>query len=175
MIHHYQVNNHSTLKTNILNSIANDNKLVYTEKNDVISKTDYDIAGKKDYLDVIVKEFQPTVFKQMCSDYFVKGLVVKHIWYQQYLKNNRHAWHIHPSSMLSLIYFVELDNADNTTEFFDVEKKKVFRPKVVEGDVLVFSSSQIHQSPTMNTTGRKTIVSMNIDLEDVSELIYDYI
>ena len=68
---------------------------------------------------------------------------------------------------LSLVYYIELDNKDKSTEFYDSVKKEKFQLDVKEGDIVVFPSFIPHRSPKIVTDNRKTIISCNINLIDL--------
>lgn len=80
-------------------------------------------------------------------------------WFQQYdVPNCSFGWHSHDGS-IAVLYFVELPNPKDATEFY---KEGQFDVK--EGDVLIWPSYLSHRSPALSSSGRKTIVSANVDL-----------
>lgn len=89
--------------------------------------------------------------------------LIKELWYQQYVNNSFHDWHVHDGSLWSNIYYVELNDDSLTTEFIDPISKKILKFDVQEGDIITFPSLLIHKSPLNLTNTRKTIISWNLD------------
>lgn len=80
-------------------------------------------------------------------------------WFQQYFQpNTGFGWHSHDKSV-AVIYFVELPNPKDATEFY---LEGQFDLK--EGDVMIWPSYLNHRSPPLSSAGRKTIIATNIDL-----------
>lgn len=101
-------------------------------------------------------------------------------WYQQYTGNQYHDWHVHPKCQLSSVYFIDLPDPRDCTDFYDVKNRKVFKPKVEEGDVIVFPSYVPHRSGPLHGE-TKTIISTNYnfeindDMQFLKDLKYDYL
>ena len=89
-------------------------------------------------------------------------------WFQQYFEPDTGlGWHAHDSS-IAVIYFVELPNPKDATEFylegqFDVK----------EGDVMMWPSYLNHRSPPLSSAGRKTIIATNVNLAVDRSIIGD--
>ena len=85
------------------------------------------------------------------------------LWYQRYSKTDTHSWHDHAyNATFSIIYYLELPRGTPGTEFLDPFTKRVHRPRVKEGDVLMFPSFVRHRSPENKSDQIKTIISLNL-------------
>ena len=165
----HKLKNHFDIKDRLLEAIEKSDKSTFNDGKDLITYTDYynEILLEKklyfpifhlnanDYYDVLVK------------NYCIKEFNIRNGWFQQYFKQDTHEWHYHGGSNLSFVYFVELKNAKESTEFYDLENKKVFQCDVKEGDIITFPAYIPHRSPIIKTTNRKTIISCNINLKGV--------
>lgn len=86
------------------------------------------------------------------------------LWFQQYIKNDKHEWHIHGQQMVG-VYFLELpDDAPRTELISPFLQNEKFVVDVKEGDILVFPSIVVHKAPAV-TGDRKTILSWNFHYE----------
>ena len=86
------------------------------------------------------------------------------IWYQQYVENSSHGWHIHDGQFTG-VYYLELPKSSPKTEFIHPFSNNIDRVRAKEGDVIFFPSHVIHRAPT-NNKERKTIISYNFNLLD---------
>lgn len=88
------------------------------------------------------------------------------IWFQQYMNNDKHSWHLHHGSTYSGVYYLECDKT-MTTEYVDmINTKEKNRFIAEEGDLVIFPSMLLHQSPLNITNQNKTIISFNFDFTD---------
>ena len=90
------------------------------------------------------------IVKKMSQELFdfeytcVKG-IPNIIWYQQYQKKDTHGWHDHAfDSTFSVIYYLELPRGAPGTEFRDPYTGRTHRPRVREGDIVMFPSILAH-------------------------------
>ena len=92
------------------------------------------------------------------------GVRLKQLWFQQYIQNDSHQWHIHESNFTG-VYYVELnDEENNKTELISGDTK--LTPEVKEGDICIFPSFVVHRCPLIQSTKRKTIISYNFDVSN---------
>ena len=92
------------------------------------------------------------------------GIEMKAVWYQQYLKNSIHGWHVHSENYTG-VYYLEYPLAAPPTELWD-NKLKV--PEVSEGDVVMFPAMTPHRAPMVTNDIRKTIVSFNFNVIELN-------
>jgi len=98
---------------------------------------------------------------QMMHQVGYKDVNIENLWFQQYVKNDIHNWHIHGSTWVG-VYYLEMDPRSPITELMDpmTQKTKIV-PDLVEGDIIVFPSHVIHRAPRISSDIRKTIISFN--------------
>jgi len=189
----YKFNKHSELKNAILEDINQSEYSIIVPLNgssdltdvkspnylstvkqdgDKINRTDYYQGIGADQIEILksrkyfwmfyneLQEFNSIFNKKYC----VAKSRLTNFWFQQYSSNNIHDWHVHGNSHLSLVYFLELPESEYSTEFFDLESRKIFQPKVSEGDIVVFPSHLPHKAPLLTSDKRKTIISWNMDI-----------
>ena len=92
------------------------------------------------------------------------------MWYHQYAKNSVHNWHIHGENYTG-VYYLELPDDTPKTELIDQYDKKI-TVEANEGDVVIFPSFIIHRGPKVLNDSRKTIISFNLEFEDISKAWY---
>jgi hypothetical protein len=143
---------------------------------DNISKLDWRHA--KDFNRLWVTIIKPSIDKHLSHTALFLGYQsheIKELWFQQYLSNGTHGWHIHGSNFTA-VYYLELNEKSPVTELicpFSLNKKIV--PSVKEGDILIFPSYVIHRAPKINNSIRKTIISFNVDFLNIDPLVLNKI
>jgi len=169
-----KLNGHKKIKKNILELIEKSDSDTFKYKdvyyNDSIKKLDWnnnhiiDRPWVKVLLPFIQKHFKKCAKKLGFEKCHIKAL-----WFQQYEKNNLHNWHIHAQNYTG-VYYLELPKSAPLTELVDpCNIKNKFKIKAKEGDIVIFPSFVIHRSGKMLNDLQKTIVSFNIDFEDINK------
>lgn len=173
----YKVKNHKLIKEFVLGEI--EKHPIIKIKNEKIKssiyKTDYFQSQKNPPKQILpyfefFERNEPEFYKTLNQRYFVSSMRVSNYWYQQYVENDMHNWHIHPISNLSYVYYIELNDSSLVTEFYDIETKKTFQPDAEEGDIIVFDSHIPHRSPKILSDTRKTIISSNLEIDNDIDL-----
>lgn len=175
----YSLTSHSEIKDYLLQeidkSVGNsvvDSTTVETKDKDLITKTDFFQKKENFYTNSYIlklhSEFKKEFYNVLMDYYCAENFNLDYAWYQQYKTGDLHDWHFHPTSNISFVYFLELNSYKESTQFFDTKKRKVFHPKVKEGDVIVFPSFTPHRSPRIKTKNRKTVISGNMNLKYVN-------
>jgi hypothetical protein len=107
------------------------------------------------------------------NDLNYHGCLIKGMWYQQYVKNSMHNWHIHGENYTG-VYYLELPDNTPKTQLLDQYDKKI-TVQANEGDIVIFPSFIMHRGPKVLNNSRKTIISFNLEFEDIkSEYIERY-
>lgn len=112
-------------------------------------------------------------FEICADDLNYRGCRIKGLWYQQYIKNNIHDWHIHGDNYTG-VYYLELPDDTPKTELIDQYNKKI-TIEADEGDIVIFPSFIIHRAPKMQSDSRKTIISFNLEFDIINEGIFKII
>lgn len=150
---------HKKLKNKILELIDVMPDSVYqTSKGTTATKSDWNLPSdfQRDYLYFFYKEIN-SLMLQTAKKFKCQNWTIHNAWFMQYNQNDKHAWHTHPQSNLSAVYYLELPKKELVTEF---KNKKI---KAEEGDILIFPSYILHRSPVNKTKKRKTVISFNCD------------
>lgn len=90
----------------------------------------------------------------------VGTLEITNYWFQQYKTEDWHGWHIHPDTVFSSVYYVELPKGEGTV--FKIDGKEAMLD-VAEGDYLIFPSCMEHCSKPNASKERKTIIGFNLN------------
>ena len=163
----FNVDEHQYIKPMILKEIDNFTIKHIKNKEDSITKTDWQINKYVPrtyfkYLDTFIQ----TTYFDFIKSIGASQLKINNIWFQKYQINDTHNWHCHPGTHFSNIYYLELPENTLKTEFknpSDIEKTFCFDVK--EGDILTFPGWYIHRSPIVKTDSRKTVVVFNTCME----------
>ena len=110
-----------------------------------------------------VKQLLPTLINKLGEmSHFIGygGIEMKAIWYQQYLKDSIHGWHVHSENYTG-VYYLEYPSGAPPTELWD---NMLRIPEVSEGDVVMFPAMTPHRAPMIKNDIRKTIVSFNFNV-----------
>jgi len=161
-----EIKEHYSIKKSLLNYFENrPDENVSNE--DVISKTDWQTSQimNKDYIEYFVPQITPYI-KNVGKQLHAVDCKIIGMWYQQYLKNDKHNWHTHGGVNWANIYYVELPETNMNTEFYDIVNKKILKSiDIKEGDFITFPANMIHRSPQNISNKRKSIVSFNCDFD----------
>lgn len=157
----HTVDNHELIKPLILQDIKSLGVNRLEDSNERISNTDWHIGSKvfRNYFRHVEFEFYNVLGAVAKELDYPDGLGIKNYWFQQYNKNDEHKWHVHPESMFSSVYYVDLpDDASRTTfRIFGEE----FEVSVKEGQILSFPSCFLHCSKPSQSDKVKTIIAFN--------------
>lgn len=161
-----KLKNHKEVKDKLLDLIKNNASDSTTFNDGYITRTDYhlDENNERSYLPMFFDAIEP-IMKEQCEFMFTKEMTVHHAWFQQYWQFDKHDWHTHPQAQFANIYYLELPNKNNKTEFFNVLDQKIIKEiNIEEGDIVTFPAYIIHRSNT-NSAKQKTIISFNSSFE----------
>lgn len=167
----YQVEDHYLIKDLLLNIIDSVKLEVNLRNQNSNWFQDFDNdkqnIGRKQYVNILENHLD-----QYITDYGRQfGLIDKEKkrktgwWFHQYYQTGQFGWH-HHNKHVAVIYFCELGNVNEQTEFFNIGKVGA-----KEGDVLLFPSYTVHRAPEITSNKRKTIFSTNVDFEVDREYI----
>lgn len=166
----FSVENHKDIKSELMDLISISPKTDTRDKkgpNSQYVDTDYWHKGKKLYHDVLVSAMLK--IDDRLLEITGTDKLESWFWYQTYTGNQYHEWHVHPKAHLSSVYFIDLPDTRDATNFYDMRNKKIFRPEVEEGDVVIFPSYIPHTSGPLHGE-RKTIISTNYDFEMMDDM-----
>ena len=160
-----------TLRSMIETSYHDNLKLGDNEYGDEIHRLDW--SRYPDFNREWVQYLVPKLHEHFltCADELnYQGVEVKGMWYQHYRKNSVHNWHIHGENYTG-VYYLELPDDTPKTELIDQHDKKI-TVQANEGDIIIFPSFIIHRGPKVLNDSRKTIISFNLEFEDIE---FEYI
>ena len=160
-----------TLRSMIETSYHDNLKLGDNEYGDEIHRLDW--SRYPDFSREWVQYLAPKLHEHFlicANDLNYQGCLIKGMWYQQYAKNSVHNWHIHGENYTG-VYYLELPDDTPKTELIDQYDKKI-TIEANEGDVVIFPSFIIHRGPKVLNDSRKTIISFNLEFEDIE---FEYI
>jgi hypothetical protein len=174
---------HDTIKDQLLQLITNQYSESISLENrkennypsvcyDVVSKLDWCYAKNfnRDWVQYLTPYLSPYLdeFSHQCG---YSGFTIFDIWFQQYIKNNRHGWHQHAGNFTG-IYYLQLPESSPKTEILEpFNQQTTIVPDCVEGDILIIPSFAIHRAPMMHTSDVKTIISWNFDVNHIRKNI----
>lgn len=136
---------------------------------DTVSKTDFDLPENhpRFYKELFYKIINPYLLETMD---FLKSqtFIIHNIWFQQYKKNSRHGWHVHPGANFTNVYYLELPDKNKKTTILDVASNEYIDIDIEEGDLITFPAYLHHGSPLIDNNKRKTIISFNSSFENLT-------
>jgi hypothetical protein len=162
---------HENVKNKLLNYFENSNEESYVRKENgellsKISKLDWNISRdfNREWV-VFLKPYLMQHFNECANFLNYNSVEIKAIWFQQYLKNEIHQWHIHGENYTG-VYYLEFDKNNAKTEILDHDENKHI-VDAEEGDIVIFPSFLIHQSPKLINSNKKSIISFNIEFTNI--------
>jgi len=171
-----KLSEHDFYKPLILEKISREQDPSLVEGEDNISKVDWE--NHSDFDRPWVKQLLPSLSNKLAEmAYFIGygGIEMKAVWYQQYLKNSIHGWHVHSENYTG-VYYLEFPKGSPKTELIDqynINRKITINAK--EGDVVIFPSFIIHRAPKVINDVKKTIISFNLQFNLINEKIFSII
>lgn len=117
--------------------------------------------GRKQYVEILEKHLDQYIVDYGRQFGLIDGEKKRSAgwWFHQYYQTGEFGWH-HHNRHTALIYFCELGDSNEQTEFFNIGKLGV-----EEGDVLLFPSYTVHRAPKITSNKRKTIFSTNVEFQ----------
>lgn len=80
------------------------------------------------------------------------------VWYSQYHRDgSSFKWHTHKGMNASAIYYVQLEDSQDATEFYGTKLDPI-----EEGDLVVFPAMLPHRAPPSNR--KKTVIGIGMDI-----------
>jgi hypothetical protein len=162
----YIVNNikdHKKIKNKFLNYLDKMPNLSENNPDDKIFKTDW--KDSKNLNRIYIKEFYELMspyMDRMMNFLKTKEWMIHNCWFQQYQKNDIHNWHTHGVCNYGNVYYLELENKNEATQFLNLNNNKIISIDIKEGDLLTFPSNFLHRSKKIkNKNYKKTIISFN--------------
>tara|TARA_S200000501_G_scaffold268014_1_gene251742 strand:+ start:58 stop:663 length:606 start_codon:yes stop_codon:yes gene_type:complete len=165
---HGKIKEHLEIKESILSEISKSSDGDLKQKDsfytDSISKLDWNKSSdiERPWLKIFLPVFLENLQEAIASIGYAKALI-KNVWYQQYLEDDTHGWHIHGEHYTG-IYYLEFPEGCSQTEIVSPHNFKVKKIDVVEGDFVVFPAHCIHRG-LPNIKKRKTIISYNFSID----------
>jgi len=166
---------HKEIKENLLTLINN----AYSDHmqndfyGDDINKLDWskNLNYNREWIQYVKPKLEEH-FNECAASLNYETCEVNGMWYQQYVKNNTHTWHVHGENYTG-VYYLEFPEDSPKTELVDqlnLNKKIII--EAVEGDVVIFPSFIIHRSPKVISDLRKTIISFNLHFTKVKDSVF---
>ena len=166
--------NHKSIKEKVLSEIE-----IMPEKNldipgnSFITKLDWNID--RNYERKYLKYIENNLIEYMTN--FIKETkwntwTIHNVWFQQYIHNSNHNWHVHTQCQFTNVYYLELPKDAPQTDIINPFTNECQTLDVEEGDVITFPSFIIHRAPIIENDTRKTIISFNSDL-DLDDSLYN--
>lgn len=169
---------HDQLKQQILDAILKqeDAEHITAPDSDIV-RCDWNTArydGDREWLKII--NIPLTIhLNEWCNTMGYQTFGITELWFQQYAKGGKHAWHTHSNNFTN-VYYVNLPEDKAQTEWINPVTKNIHTFDVREGDIITFPSWVIHRAPNNNTEEIKTIISWNMDVlveDSDADRLYD--
>ena len=162
-----QIADHHKYKDQILDLIKI-NSMGYIKKGDVVDIiSDYDLSRNhpRPYLSLVTDRVIDCLvdFKDI-SDFY-KGVEISCFFFQQYMKEQYHGWHVHADCQYNGVYYLDLPEGSPKTEYMDPFTNNICQLDVKEGDVVAFPSFLVHRAPPNPISSLKTIISFNFNFK----------
>jgi hypothetical protein len=163
-----KIKKHKEIKDRILKSIEK-----FVQKNPIvdefsnISNTDWNIPlnVRREWFEIFMGSSREDInlaYEKLYSGFEVKDFMIHNVWFQQYESNSHHGWHTHGGCNFSNVYYLELPEGSQGTEF-KFNDKTTFAD-VEEGDLVIFPAHIPHRSINLSNN-RRTVLVFNSSLQ----------
>ncbi|GAB4240601.1 MAG: hypothetical protein Kow0032_28350 [Methyloligellaceae bacterium] len=130
------------------------------------------------YKNMVLEAVRPNI-QEFSKEVGGKEFEMGQIWFQHYEHHSFHNTHHHWPALYSVVYYLQFDpKKHNSTTFVNpmkleqqvyqnrqLKSETQWRPKVKEGDMIIFPSYLDHFAPMCQSKSPRTIVSFNFDLK----------
>lgn len=159
---------HQIYKQQFLDEITRATSTPVTEQGlQHISRTDYFVSFElnRTYMWLVKNRLYPYL-EQALRPIFPK-IELASFWFQQYQTGDFHGTHDHRGGQTnySSVYYLEMTPESSGTRLVTDWGQEI-NPKVSEGDILIIPSTVKHYSPINKSTQTKTVLAMNIQLDN---------
>ena len=161
-----KIKEHNRVKETLLKQISQFKGVSKFLKDDSYQKVKFTDWSDNNFELVGYKKTLCNILKNYLEIKYYNGIKIHNIWFQQYSKSDYHNWHNHDCTQMACVYFLELPNKNYATEFYDIEKEKIIKKNIKEGDLIIFPTFMIHRSPIIKDNSRKTVIAFNMDYGD---------
>ncbi|NBP00408.1 MAG: hypothetical protein EBU90_09845 [Proteobacteria bacterium] len=127
---------------------------------DEITKSDFHLKKKQDYQEFIL----PFLLKNLEKIFQKSEIKILDFWFQEYARYSFHPYHTHYCQW-ALVYYLNLPEGAGGTVFQEYRSAAEIKPKVQEGDIIIFPGWIKHKSPTNKGSNIKSIVAMNFEVK----------
>jgi hypothetical protein len=133
-----------------------------------ISRTDWYLdcdkpfQEKKEYFELIYNDIFRHI-KIVFDKLELEKIIINNVWFQQYIQNDFHSFHVHERTSWNCVYYLEFDKDTPGTTFKNFFDKSFYTPEVEEGDIIIFPSFIRHTSLPNKSKTRKTIIAFNVE------------
>ena len=100
------------------------------------------------------------------------SLVVRDMWYETAIQYDNHPIHNHGALGYSACWYVDFDNTKHTSTKFYAPFNNFLtgfnmdhQPNVIEGDLVLFPSSIMHENVCNESSKKRTVVSFNVSID----------
>jgi hypothetical protein len=163
------------LKDALLNCIDNEPSSSFESIDqyygDRVYKLDWDNSfdNSRSWVKLIKSKLESKLIN-MANNAGYQTATIERLWFQQYVLGNTHGWHTHGDNFTG-VYYLELPNNAPKTQLVEpYSQSEILTPDVKEGQIILFPSYVIHRAPlVVNQNLRKTIISFNVNLENIKE------
>ena len=160
-----QIRDHQKYKDQIL-SLIQIHSLGYIKKGSVVDIiSDYDLPRDhpRPYLRLVTDRVMDCLLDFKDISDFYKQIHIRCLFYQQYMKEQHHGWHVHADCQYSGVYYLDIPEGSPKTEYRDPFTNNICQLDIKEGDVVAFPSFLVHRAPSNPVNSPKTIISFNFN------------
>ena len=158
----FDVATHAQIKDSVVAAIESMGSYSYINNMQHIAHTDWHLSPNfyRPYYELVSPVIADVVTKVNDLYEYPDQVKLTNYWFQKYLKNDHHEWHIHKETMFNGVYFLSLPEGASKTSFKLLGEE--FSVDVKEGQVLVFPSLYVHCSKPNMSSDPKLVVAFNI-------------
>jgi len=155
-VHVFSVEEHAYWKPKILRSIEKMIEINNIQLNEKGYYYDFNIPRANRTYKHLIYNVLLSYLDDLSNIYGSRFKTDQNLWFQQYFNNSDFGWH-HHDKHFAFIYYIELPEFSETTEFLNYGQFNV-----KEGDIIFFPTFLVHRSPLIKSNKRKTIVAGNL-------------
>ena len=158
----FDVDTHTQIKPSVVSAIDGMGLYSYINNMQHITHTDWHLSSNfyRPYYELVAPVIANVIAEVNDLYGYPEPLTLQNYWFQKYLKDDHHGWHIHQKSVFNAVYFLSLPEGASKTSFklFGEE----FFVDIKEGQILVFPSMYLHCSKQNMSSDPKLVIAFNL-------------
>jgi len=159
---HDNFEGHGEIKEKLIDLVLQADAKKLEDEDNNIKRTDWGTSSNqnREWVNYFTPHLRKNFDRMLDKIGFGIDYIIKSLWFQHYIKSNKHDWHTHSSNFTG-VYYLKFDGKDKT-QLLNTYDNELINIDSKEGDLIIFPSSIVHRCPIVKN--EKIIISFNFEV-----------